>query len=103
VATELTDTLDSIEIKLRLLLTKTAQLTELNATLVEQNRILTDDNRKLRAEAILRQSDMSHLKTQLTTYETRQQKERAYNQDLRQEIDQYIAQIDACIGKLQQF
>jgi chromosome segregation ATPase len=99
---ELNDTLESIERKTRLLIARLARLESDNAALLEQNQKLTTENRALQTDLLLRDSEISHLKTLTVTQE--QPKKDVSNvrtHKIRKEIDQYISDVDSCIEWLQ--
>jgi hypothetical protein len=99
---ELNDTLESIERKTRLLIARLARLESDNAALLEQNQKLTTENRAIQTDLLLRDSEISHLKTLTVTQE--QPKKDVSNvrtQKIRKEIDQYISDVDSCIEWLQ--
>jgi chromosome segregation ATPase len=97
----LNDTLRGIENKVQLLISKVAQLERENAALSEQVRTLTDVNRSLQTDLLLRDSEISHLKTHTQAQEDTDSDEKRRNHQLRKEIDQYIEDIDKCIAFLQ--
>ncbi len=99
--TALTDTLENIEKKVQLLKEKLEKLEQGNAVLMEQNRGLTEQNRVLQTDLLMNGSELSHLKTQLTTQEEKDKEAQERQEHLRKEIDQYISDIDECIGWLQ--
>jgi uncharacterized protein YoxC len=86
----LTHTLDSIEKNVRLLKAKLEKLEQENAVLTEQNRSLIEQNRGLQTDLLMKESELSYVKTQLTPDET-QEKEAQERQYLRKEIDQYVS------------
>ncbi len=99
---EINETLESIERKTRLLIARLARLESDNAALLEQNQRLSADNRSLQTDLLLRDSEISHLKTQLIAHEgPKNGKSRAHTQHIRKEIDQYVEDIDSCIEWLQ--
>jgi hypothetical protein len=56
----------------------------------------------LQTDLLLRDSEISHLKTQLVAHgEPKNGKARAKTQHIRKEIDQYITEVDTCIEWLQ--
>ena len=97
----LTHTLDNIDRNIRLLQAKLEKIERENAVLIEQNRLLTEQNRGLQTDLLMRESEISYLKSNLTTQETKEKEAQERQEDLRKEIDQYITDIDACIGWLQ--
>jgi chromosome segregation ATPase len=99
--TALTDTLENIENKVGLLKDKLEKLEQENAVLTEQNRGLTEQNRVLQTDLLLNGSELSHLKANLTTQEEKDKEAQERQDYLRKEIDQYISDIDECIGWLQ--
>jgi hypothetical protein len=99
---ELNEILESIERKTRLLIARLARLESDNAALLEQNQKLTTENRALQTDLLLRDSEISHLKTLTVTQE--QPKKDGSNvrtHKIRKEIDQYISDVDSCIEWLQ--
>ena len=99
---EINETLESIERKTRLLIARLARLESDNAALLEQNQQLSADNRSLQTDLLLRDSEISHLKTLTTAHEgPKNGKSRANTQHIRKEIDQYITEVDTCIEWLQ--
>ncbi len=99
--TALTRTLDNIEQSVRLLKAKLEKLERENAILTKQTRQLTEENRVLQTDLLMRESELSYLKTQSTTQEAKEKVAQERQEDLRKEIDQYITDIDECIGWLQ--
>jgi ribosome recycling factor len=99
--TTLTHTLDNIEQSVRLLKAKLETLERENAVLTKQTRQLTEENRVLQTDLLMRESELSYLKAQSTTHETKEKEAQERQEDLRKEIDQYITDIDECIGWLQ--
>ncbi len=85
----LTHTLDSIEKSVRLLKAKLENLERENAVLIAQNSNLIAQNRGLQTDLLMKESELSYIKTQLTTDET-QEKEAQERQYLRKEISQYV-------------
>ena len=100
---ELNDTLESIERKTRLLIARLARLESDNAALLEQNQKLITENRDLQTDLLLRDSEISHLKTQQTVTKEQPRKDVANvrTHKIRKEIDQYISDVDSCIEWLQ--
>jgi chromosome segregation ATPase len=99
---EINETLESIERKTRLLIARLARLESDNAALLEQNQQLSADNRSLQTDLLLRDSEISHLKTLTIAHESpKNGKASATTQHIRKEIDQYITDVDACIEWLQ--
>ena len=100
---ELNDTLESIERKTRLLIARLARLESDNAALLEQNQKLTTENRALQTDLLLRDSEISHLKTQVNITQEQPKKDvsNVRTQKIRKEIDQYISDVDSCIEWLQ--
>jgi chromosome segregation ATPase len=95
------ETLKSIEQKAQLLIEKLGKLEREKAQLSEQVRTLTEQNRSLQTDILLRDSEISQLKTHnKALVETRNEAD-GRNHHLRKEIDQYIADIDKCIEWLQ--
>ncbi|NJN33047.1 MAG: hypothetical protein HC817_01125 [Saprospiraceae bacterium] len=105
------ETLDSIEQKIRLLTTRLENFERDVAILKQQNRALQTD-------LLLRDSEISHLKNALIVSTEAKEPEvhdirENINDDsfksserkhqLRLEIDRYIRQIDECVETLQQF
>jgi chromosome segregation ATPase len=95
------ETLKSIEEKTQLLVEKLAKLEREKAQLSEQVRILTEKNRSLQTDLLLRDSEISHLKTHNNALVETDKEVDGRNHHLRKEIDQYIADIDKCIEWLQ--
>jgi hypothetical protein len=100
---ELNETLESIERKTRLLIARLARLESDNAALLEQNQKLTTQNRALQTDLLLRDSEISHLKTQgeITRIQPKKDVSNVRTQKIRKEIDQYITDVDSCIEWLQ--
>ncbi len=100
---ELNETLESIERKTRLLIARLARLESDNAALLDQNQKLTTENRALQTDLLLRDSEISHLKTQMTVTQElpKNGKANVRTQQIRKEIDQYITDVDSCIEWLQ--
>ena len=100
---ELNDTLESIERKTRLLIARLARLESDNAALLEQNQKLTTENRALQTDLLLRDSEISHLRTQVNIAKEQPRKDvsNVRTQKIRKEIDQYISDVDSCIEWLQ--
>jgi regulator of replication initiation timing len=100
---ELNETLESIERKTRLLIARLARLESDNAALLEQNQKLTTENRALQTDLLLRDSEISHLKTQVTVTQEQPKKDgsNVRTHKIRKEIDQYISDVDSCIEWLQ--
>jgi predicted nucleic acid-binding Zn-ribbon protein len=100
---ELNETLESIERKTRLLIARLARLESDNAALLDQNQKLTTENRALQTDLLLRDSEISHLKTQgkVTQELPKNGKANVRTQQIRKEIDQYITEVDSCIEWLQ--
>ncbi len=97
----LTHTLDNIDRNIRLLQAKLEKIERDNAVSTEQNRLLTEQNRGLQTDLLMRESEISYLTSSLTTQETKEKEAQERQEDLRKEIDQYITDIDVCIGWLQ--
>jgi chromosome segregation ATPase len=99
----ISEQINSIEKKVRLVVARMAMLQDENGTLKVKNRELVEQNRNLKADLLLRESEISHLKTQtLTVVEEGVKTEaRERSQHLREEIDQHIQEIDKCIEWLQ--
>ena len=98
----ISEQVNSIDKKVRLLVARVAVLQDENATLKVKNRELTGDIRNLKADLTLRDSEISHLKTHTTSKEEGVKTEaRERSEHLRVEIDQYIQEIDKCIEWLQ--
>jgi chromosome segregation ATPase len=97
----LTDTLKNIEQNVQLLKAKLKRLERENAALKEQTRSLIDQNRVLQTDLLMNESELSHIKTHLKTQEEQDKEAQERQENLRKEIDQYIADIDECIGWLQ--
>jgi hypothetical protein len=99
---EFNETLESIERKTRLLIARLARLESDNATLLDQNQKLTTENRALQTELLLRDSEISQIKTLTVTQESSENgNARVRTQQIRKEIDQYITDVDSCIEWLQ--
>jgi predicted nuclease with TOPRIM domain len=100
---ELNETLESIERKTRLLIARLARLESDNAALLEQNQKLTAENRALQTDLLLRDSEISQIKTQFTVTQESNKNGSANvrTQQIRKEIDQYITDVDSCIEWLQ--
>ena len=93
-----------IEQKVWLLVNKLAALERDNAELSEKNQALLEHNRTLQADLLLTKSEISQLTKQAKTQngeeeESKEARERKHH--LRNEIDQYILEIDQCIEWLQ--
>jgi SMC interacting uncharacterized protein involved in chromosome segregation len=99
----ISEQINIIEKKVRLVVARMAMLQDENSTLKVKNRELVEQNRNLKADLLLRESEISHLKTQtLTVVEEGVKTEaRERSQHLREEIDQHIQEIDKCIEWLQ--
>jgi SMC interacting uncharacterized protein involved in chromosome segregation len=99
----ISEQINSIEKKVRLVVARMAMLQDENGTLKVKNRELVEQNRNLKADLLLRESEISHLKTQtLSVVEEGVKTEaRERSQHLREEIDQHIQEIDKCIEWLQ--
>lgn len=98
----LTHTLDKIEQSVRLLKAKLERLERENAALIEQTRGLTEQNRALQTDLLMKESELSYLKTHLRTQETKENEAQGREEHLRKEIDQYVlSDIDETIGWLQ--
>jgi predicted nucleic acid-binding Zn-ribbon protein len=100
---ELNETLESIERKTRLLIARLARLESDNAALLEQNQKLTTENRTLKTDVLMRDSEISHLKTQgeITQDSWGNGLSNVRTHQIRKEIDQYITDVDSCIEWLQ--
>jgi predicted nucleic acid-binding Zn-ribbon protein len=100
---ELNETLESIERKTRLLIARLARLESDNAALLEQNQKLTTENRTLKTDVLMRDSEISHLKTQVevTQDSSKNGLSNVRTHQIRKEIDQYISDVDSCIEWLQ--
>lgn len=99
---EFSEQINNIEKKIRLVVARMAMLQDENATLKVKNRELVEQNRNLKADLLLRDSEISHIKTQTTVVEGGVKTEaRERSQHLREEIDQHIQEIDKCIEWLQ--
>lgn len=98
-----TEQINIIEKKVRLVVARMAMLQDENATLKNKNRELAEQIRHLKADLLLRDSEISHLKTQTVTKveEGVKTEARERSQHLREEIDQHIQEIDKCIEWLQ--
>jgi SMC interacting uncharacterized protein involved in chromosome segregation len=99
----ISEQINNIEKKVRLVVARMAMLQDENSTLKVKNRELVEQNRNLKADLLLRESEISHLKTQtLSVVEEGVKTEaRERSQHLREEIDQHIQEIDKCIEWLQ--
>lgn len=97
----LTHTLENIEQNVRLLQAKLERLERENTVLIEQTRNLTEQNRVLQTDLLMKESEVSYLKTHLTTQVAKEQEAQGRQENLRKEIDQYVTDIDECIGWLQ--
>jgi SMC interacting uncharacterized protein involved in chromosome segregation len=99
----ISEQINNIEKKVRLVVARMAMLQDENGTLKVKNRELVEQNRNLKADLLLRESEISHLKTQtLSVVEEGVKTEaRERSQHLREEIDQHIQEIDKCIEWLQ--
>jgi chromosome segregation ATPase len=95
------ETLKSIEQKAQLLIEKLGKLEREKAQLSEQVRTLTEQNRLLQTNILLRDSEISHLKTRNKALVETGNETDGRNHHLRKEIDQYMADIDKCIEWLQ--
>ncbi len=99
---ELNETLESIERKTRLLIARLARLESDNAALLDQNQKLTTENRALQTDLLLRDSEISQLKTLSFTQELpKNGMANVRTQQIRKEIDQYMTDVDSCIEWLQ--
>ncbi len=100
---ELNDTLESIERKMRLLIARLARLESDNAALLDENQKLTTENRTLKTDVLMRDSEISHLKTQaeITQDSSKNGLSNVRTHQIRKEIDQYITDVDSCIEWLQ--
>lgn len=101
--TGFSEQINNIEKKIRLVIARMAVLQDENATLKIRNKELVEQSRNLKADLLLRESEISHLKAQtLTVVEGGVKTEaRERSQHLREEIDQHIQEIDKCIEWLQ--
>lgn len=94
----MTGQLENIEKKVLLL------VEELNK-LRQQNAALSDENKKLKAEAADRESRIGELTQRLSNTQQALAGQRGgdseSSQNLRKQIDQYISEIDKCIAWLQ--
>ena len=97
----LTHTLENIERNVRLLQAKLEKLERENTVLIEQTRHLTEQNRVLQTDLLMKESEVSYLKTHLTTQVEKDKEAQGRQEHLRKEIDQYVTDIDECIGWLQ--
>ena len=97
----LTHTLENIEQNVRLLQAKLERLERENTVLIEQTRHLTEQNRVLQTDLLMKESEVSYLKTHLTTQVEKDKEAQGRQEHLRKEIDQYVTDIDECIGWLQ--
>ena len=85
---------------------KVVQLVELNKNLQHQNAVLTEENKKLKADLEVQNDRISNLTERL--YDTQQalagrrgDNDQESSQKLKKQIDQYIQEIDKCIAWLQ--
>jgi chromosome segregation ATPase len=100
----ISEQVNNIEKKTRLLVARLSVLQKENATLKASNKELVEQNRNLNADLLLRDSEISHLKTQTVSVvagEGVRTEARERSQHLREEIDQHIQEIDKCIEWLQ--
>jgi regulator of replication initiation timing len=95
------NTIHNIEQKTSALLAQLVALKEENALLKTQNREITTHNRALQTDLLLRDSEISYLKKNNIGQEVERTEAGTQNHHLRQEIDQYITEIDKCIDWLQ--
>jgi chromosome segregation ATPase len=95
---KLTTKIETIHQKVQQLATKIESLEAERASLLEQNK-------KLTADLASQKAVVSELKTKLTksqrTLEQNREEEPEHSQKLREQIDQYIKDIDSCIEWLQ--
>jgi uncharacterized protein YoxC len=86
----LTQTLDSIEKSVRLLKAKLEKLERENTVLMEQTRYLAEQNRALQTDLLMKESELSYVKTQLITEETQEIEAQGRNEYLRKGINPYV-------------
>jgi hypothetical protein len=92
------ETVNNIEQKTKVLIAHLIQLDRERALLLEKNKELLEQNRTLQTDLILKNSEISHLKKQVKTQGGERVEEKHH---LKQEINQYITEIDKCIEWLQ--
>ena len=97
----ISETVTNIEQKTKVLIAHLIQLDRERALLLEKNKELLEQNRTLQTDLILKNSEISHLKKQVKTQGGERQEEGEQKQHLKQEINQYITEIDKCIEWLQ--
>lgn len=97
----ISETANSIEQKARALIAHLTQLKRERVPLLEKNKELTEQNRTLQTDLLLRDSEISYLKKQLRTQEGERLDGHEQKHHLKKEIDQYILEIDKCIEWLQ--
>jgi predicted amino acid racemase len=97
----ISETINSIEQKAKVIIAQLTQLNREHALLLEQNRELLEQNRTLQTDLILKNSEISHLKKQVRTQEGERKEGFEQKHQLKTEIDQYIVEIDKCIEWLQ--
>jgi chromosome segregation ATPase len=99
--TMISETVNNIEQKTKVLIAHLIQLDRERALLLEKNKDLLEQNRTLQTDLILKNSEISHLKKQVRTQGGERVEESEQKQHLKQEINQYITEIDKCIEWLQ--
>jgi chromosome segregation ATPase len=97
----LNDKLNSIEQKVRLLVSRLETCEKEKQLLFEKNKELIEQNRNLRSDLLLRDSEIGYLKEQFSTKEAEGTGARERQVQLKSEVDQYIRDIDKCIEWLQ--
>jgi hypothetical protein len=97
----ISETVNNIEQKTKVLIAHLIQLDRERAFLLEKNKELLEQNRTLQTDLILKNSEISHLKKQVRTQGGERVEESEQKQHLKQEINQYITEIDKCIEWLQ--
>ena len=97
----ISETVNNIEQKTKVLIAHLIQLDRERALLLEKNKELLEQNRTLQTDLILKNSEISHLKKQVRTQGGERVEESEQKQHLKQEINQYITEIDKCIEWLQ--
>ena len=97
----ISETVNNIEQKTKVLIAHLIQLDRERALLLEKNKELLEQNRTLQTDLILKNSEISYLKKQVRTQGGERVEENEQKQHLKQEINQYITEIDKCIEWLQ--
>ncbi len=98
---DISNIIDNIEQKTSALVAQVVALREENAMLKTQNRELMAHNRALQTDKVLHDSEISQFKKYNTGQEVVRIEAGTQNHHLRQELDQYIVEIDKCIEWLQ--